>query len=88
MFLILKTEEEHAQWVRDCCPDIPNNICADEAKRLEFLKTGKMILACCGPQETRMMIRALRKMSPEEKREARENIRWSLYPLRAGGSIQ
>jgi hypothetical protein len=83
MQMALDTEEACAHHVRKLCPDLPDNICEDEAKRLEFLETGKMIVSCCDPQMTRMMIREMRKMSSEEKRQVRETLRWDLYKLRS-----
>jgi hypothetical protein len=81
MFIILKTEEDCAQFMRDCDPDLPDNQVTDELSRLECLETGKMIV--CDPQMTRMMIRDIRKMSASEKQALRENMRWATYKLRS-----
>lgn len=75
--IILHDEESFARFQRLLCPDLPDNIVTDEIARLEYLKTGKSI--CTDIQFTRRAIRAARKMTAEEKRICRENIRWSLY---------
>jgi hypothetical protein len=75
--IILHDEESFARFHRTLCPDLPDNQALDEIARLEFLETGKMV--CTDVQFARMACRAAAKMSAEEKRICRENIRWSLY---------
>ena len=69
MILILKTEEDFARYQRRLCPDLPDNIVEDEL-------AGNI---CTDLQLTRQAIRAIRKMSEDEKCIIRESMRWDLY---------
>jgi hypothetical protein len=76
MFIILKNEEDWANFIRRSDPWLPDNIVEDELLRLKFLETGKAI--CTDVQFTRQVCRQIRMLSAEEKRQARERIRWTL----------
>jgi hypothetical protein len=67
-FIILKGEEEMAQFVRDSDPWLWNNVVED----LEAT-------TCTLVQLSRIFCRELSLMTADEKRACRENLRWSLY---------
>jgi uncharacterized protein (DUF924 family) len=77
MQMSLDTEERCAHWVRKADPWLPDNIVEDELARLRYLETGKMIVS--DVQFTRMALRSFAKLSADEKRQAREKTRWSIY---------
>jgi hypothetical protein len=76
MQIILKTEEDFARFQRRLIHDLPDNQVEDEISRFKFLETRKMIVT--DVQFTRMACRSFAKLSSEEKRQARERIRWTL----------
>jgi hypothetical protein len=72
MFIILKTEEEMAQFVRDSDPWLWNNVVED----LEAT-------TCTLAQLSRIFCRELSLMTADEKRIIREDLRWQTYKLRS-----